>query len=123
DARFFVGTDVKKRLPRRFVTGKETVGSEEAYVVRAAGPGDASEKLSFSVSTGLLLRREVLTKTALGRFSEQTDYSDYREVDGVKLPFTVTRMEVNTRYTEKYAEIKHNVPVNDSSFLMPVGPK
>jgi photosynthetic reaction center cytochrome c subunit len=121
DVQFFVATDVKKRFPRRFVTGRETVGGEEAYVLRAAGPADVSEVLYFSVNSGLLLRRIVLTKTALGRFSEQTDYSDYREVDGVKLPFTVARMEVNTRYTEKYSEIKHNVPVEDSAFQIPLG--
>jgi len=123
DARFFLDTDVKKRFPRRFVAGKETVGADEAYVVRAAGPGDISEMLYFSANSGLLLRRIVLTKTPLGRFTEQTDYSDYREVDGVKLPFTVARMEVNTRYTEKYTEIKHNVPVDDSAFRFPTGPK
>jgi photosynthetic reaction center cytochrome c subunit len=123
DAQFFVGADVKKRFPRRFVAGKEMVGGEEAYVVRTAGPGDVSEMLYFSVNTGLLLRRVVLTKTALGRFTEQTDFSDYREVDGVKLPFTVARMEVNTRYTEKYSEIKHNVPVDDSVFKFPTGTK
>jgi photosynthetic reaction center cytochrome c subunit len=123
DAQFFVDTDMKKRFPRRFVEGKESVSGEEAYVVRAAGPGDASERLSFSVSNGLLLRREVLTKTPLGRYREETDYSEYREVDGVKLPFTVARMEVNARYMEKYSEIKHNVPVDESKFQMPVGPK
>jgi hypothetical protein len=123
DSEFFVATNVKKRFPRRFVAGKELVGSEEAYLVRAGGHGDVSEMLYFSVSSGLLLRRIVLTQTALGRYNEQIDYSDYREVDGVKLPFTVARMEVNTRYTEKYSEIKHNVPVDDSLFHMPVGPK
>ena len=63
DAQFFVDTDVKKRLPRRFVAGKETVNGEEAYVVRAGGPGDVSERLSFSASTGLLIRREVLRRS------------------------------------------------------------
>jgi hypothetical protein len=119
DARFFVDTDVKKRYPRRFTAGKETVGEEECYIVRAGGPGAVSEKLSFSVKSGLLLRRVVMTRTAVGRFMEQTDYSDYRSVDGVKLPFTVARMEVNTRYTEKYSEIKHNVPVDDAIFRVP----
>ena len=123
DSEFFVATNVKKHFPRRFLAGTEVVGGEEAYLVRAGGHGDVSEMLFFSVKSGLLLRRIVLTQTALGRFVEQTDYSDYREVDGVKLPFTVARMEVNTRYTEKYSEIKHNVPVNDSVFQMPLGPK
>ena len=123
DAEFFVAADVKKRFPRRFVAGKEAIGSEDAYLVRVGGHGDVSEMLYFSVNSGLLLRRIVLTQTALGRYNEQTDFSDYREVDGVKLPFTVARMEVNTRYTEKYSEIKHNVAVDDSVFQMPVGPK
>jgi len=123
DSEFFTDTDVKKRYPRRFVAGKESIGGEDAYLVRAGGRGEVFEMLYFSVNTGLLLRRIVLTQTALGRYNEQTDFSDYREVDGVKLPFTVARMEVNARYTEKYSEIKHNVPADDSIFQMPVGPK
>jgi hypothetical protein len=119
DAQFFVSTDLKKRYPRRFTAGKETVGEEECYIVRAGGPGAVSEKLSISVKSGLLLRRVVMTRVAIGRFVEQTDYSDYREVDGVKLPFTVARMEVNTRYTEKYSEIKHDVSVDDAIFRKP----
>lgn len=123
DAQFFVDTDVKKRYPRRFTAGKEIVGDEECYTVRAGGPGTISEKLDFSAKSGLLLRRVVYTRTASGRYAEQTDYSDYREVDGVKLPFTVARMEVNTRYTEKYSEVKHNLPVDDSVFNFPQGSK
>jgi len=122
-AQFFAATDVKKRFPRRFVAGKESIGGEDAYLVRAGGHGGVSEMLYFSVNSGLLLRRIVLTQTALGRFNEQTDFSDYREVDGVKLPFTIARMEVNTRYTEKYSEIKHNLPLDDSVFHFPAGPK
>jgi photosynthetic reaction center cytochrome c subunit len=123
DAQLFADTDVKKRYPRRFTAGKESVGDEECFVVRAGGPGRVSEKLSFSVKTGLLLRHVIFTRTEVGRFVEQTDYSDYRQVDGVKLPFTIARNEVNTRYTEKYSEIKHNVPVDDSIFKFPAPSK
>ena len=123
DLEFFVDTDAKKHYSRRFVTGKETVGGEDAWRVRLVGRGDVSEILDFSAASGLLLRRTVLTKTTLGRFAEQTDYSDYRVVDGVKLPFTVVRLEVNTRYTEKYSEIKQNVPVDEAAFHMPAAPK
>ena len=122
DAQFYVDADLKKRYPRRFTAGKETVGDQECFVVRAGGPGVVSEKLYFSASSGLLLRRLVQTRTTVGRFSEESDYSDYRAVDGVKLPFTVARMEVNTRYTEKYSEIKHNVPVDEAVFQMPPAP-
>jgi hypothetical protein len=120
---FWVDTEVKKHYPRRFVAGVEKVGEEEAYVVRAGGPGDISEKLSFSKATGLLLRRVVLTRTALGRLPQETDFADYRQVDGVKVPFTVQRMEINTRYTVKFSEIKHNVPLDDAAFQKPAGTK
>jgi len=123
DFALFPVADAKKLYPRRFVTGKESIGGEDAYIVRAGGHGDVSETLYFSASSGLLLRRLVFTQTALGRYNEQTDFSDYREVDGVKIPFTVARMEVNTRHTGRFSEVKHNAPVEDSVFQMPVGPK
>jgi hypothetical protein len=63
----------------------------------------------------------VLTKTALGRLPQETDFSDYREADGVKEPFTIQRREINARFTVKLTEIKHNVPVEDSVFRVPLG--
>jgi len=122
-AELFVDADAKKRYPRRFVEGKETLEGHEVFVVRAGGPGDVSERLYFDASTGLLLRRIVLTRTALGRLPEETDFADYREVDGVKEPFTVRYLQINTRFTVKYTEIRHNVPLDDSIFQMPLGPK
>lgn len=120
---FFVDTGVKARYPRRVVVGKEKLGEKEVYVIRAVGKGEVSERLYFEVSSGLLLRRMLMTRTALGLFPEQVEYDDYREVDGVKLPFTVRRMEINTRWTQKYTEIKHNVAVDDARFAKPEAPK
>ncbi|HMD31948.1 MAG TPA: c-type cytochrome [Candidatus Acidoferrales bacterium] len=120
---FWVGAEAKKLYPRRTVTGVEEVNGEEAYVVRAGGPGEISERLYFSKASGLLLRRVVLTKTPLGRMPMQADYSDYREVDGAKVPFTIERLELNSRFTIKFTEIKFNVPVNDQAFAVPVGPQ
>jgi hypothetical protein len=60
----------------------------------------------FDVSTGLLLRRG------------NTYYDDYREVDGVKLPFKVID---NTSYgfgvVVRLEEIKHNVPIDQAKFM------
>jgi hypothetical protein len=50
-----------------------------------------SETLSFDPTSGLLLRRTVVTKTPVGNLPEQIDYSDYRDVAGVKLPFLIKR--------------------------------
>jgi hypothetical protein len=45
------------------------------------------EKLFYDVKTGLLVRRYTATDTPLGKLPLQTDYEDYRAVDGIKQPF------------------------------------
>ena len=119
---FWIDTDVKKTYPRRVVTGVEKVGDEDAYVVRLGGSGAVSEVLYFSKATGLLLRRTVLTRTPVGRLPQETDFSDYRDVDGVKEPFAIVRLELNARFSVKLTDVKHNVPVENSAFQVPVGP-
>ena len=50
---------------------------------------------------------------------EQIDYSDYRDVSGVKEPFTVKHSTWNAVTTEKFTDVKINAPVNDSIFAKP----
>ncbi len=46
-----------------------------------------------------------------------TYYEDYREVDGVKLPFT-TRTETPYGFMVlRMREIKHNVPIDSDKFV------
>jgi hypothetical protein len=51
----------------------------------------------------------------------QIDYSDYRAVDGVKIPFRWTLARANGRFTIQIADVKDNVPVDDSKFAKPDG--
>ena len=75
----------------------------------------------FDRETGLLLRKQTLTDTVLNPIPEQIDFEDYRDVDGVKLPFLVRVSNIDTyySYTRKVAEVRHNVPVDDKIFDMP----
>ena len=40
---------------------------------------------------------------------------DYREIDGIKVPF-VLRSEGPVRVVTRLTEIKHNVPIEDTKF-------
>jgi hypothetical protein len=116
---------VKEPYTGMTVTGKEKVGEREAYVVeRRLSDGSRTEKFYFDTETGLLLRQIVLTNTLLFPIPEQTDFEDYREVDGVKLPFTIRTSSIDTFFsaTRKFTEIKHNVPVDDKLFNPPPAP-
>ncbi|MBZ5496997.1 MAG: photosynthetic reaction center cytochrome c subunit [Acidobacteriia bacterium] len=102
------------------VLGKVKVGDREAYQVSARADGQRVQ-LFFDAQTGLLLRRLVMRNTVLGAFPEQTDYDDYREVDGVKLAF-VTRFSApdpSSGSTIEWKEITHNVPVDEAKFDPP----
>ena len=43
-------------------------------------------------------------------------YENYREVDGVKLPFTERTVGSSYSVTLKFYEVKHNIPIDDAKF-------
>lgn len=99
------------------VLSKERVGDREAYVVGATSREDSREKLYFDEQTGLLIRKYAAFKTAFGTIPEVMDFTDYREVNGLKLPFTITWSRPPFGSVKKFTEIKLNVPVDDSKFV------
>jgi hypothetical protein len=112
---------ISEPFPRMIVTGKEKVAAGEAYVLEYRLAEGITEKLFFDVKTGLLLRRLTLRSTVLTPIPEQIDFEDYREVDGVKLPFTIIISNIDTYFslTRKLMEIRHNVAVDDALFNKP----
>ncbi len=77
------------------------------------------ERLYFDTQTGLLIRSVLLIETPLGFDPTQTDYEDYREVDGVKLAFRTRTARPNSILTVKWDGIRHNVPLDDVKFQEP----
>ena len=60
--------------------------------------------------------------TIVATIPQQTDFEDYREVEGLKLPFMITVSSVdrgNLPISRKFAEIKLNVRVDHSKFDKP----
>jgi len=92
--------------------------------LRGLGIDGKGERLYFDAQTGLLLRRITTTPTIVGLIPEQVDYDDYRDVGGLKLPFTirVTAIDSYNNSTRKFTEIKLNVPVDETKFKKPPAP-
>jgi photosynthetic reaction center cytochrome c subunit len=83
-------------------------------------PG-VTERLSFDLNSGLLLRRVISTRTPMGTLTEQIDYADYRVVAGVKMPFEIKRTNWNTLDTLKVVDVKPNAQIDDARFSRPKG--
>jgi len=107
------------------VVGTEKVGDREAYVLAFAVDPDTTIKFFFDTQTGLLLRELTTTRTMLVPLPEQIDFEDYRDIDGIKLPFTVRNSDMSTftTATRRFIEIKHNVAIDDSIFSLTAAPQ
>jgi len=112
---------LKEPYPRLGFAGVEKVGDRECNVLQTRLPDGRRVRFSFDKESGLLLRRVVQTVTPIGIDPEQTDYEDYREVDGVKVPHTIRTSYLDRVYnsTRKFTEIKHNAKVDETIFNLP----
>jgi photosynthetic reaction center cytochrome c subunit len=119
DSEFYKEIRTKELYKKFAVVGKSMVGESEVYVIDATPIAGASEKLSFDIRTGLLLRRYVESETFLGKFPLQTDYEDYREIDGIKQPFLIRWSIPGRSWGRKITEMRQNVEVDDTRFNPP----
>ncbi len=107
------------------VLGTEKIGERETYVVTEIADSRTTKKFYFDVRTGLLLRRVTVTETMLSPLQEQADFEDYRDVNGVKLPFTIRTSELAAfaTATRRFTEIRHDAAVDDALFKLPKNSK
>jgi hypothetical protein len=85
---------------------------------------DGSIQLFFDLESGLLLRRVNVTNTMLGPLNVQWDFSDYRDVSGLKLPFVIRTSDVSSYDTvlRRFSEIKIDSSVKEDVFEVPRAP-
>jgi outer membrane lipoprotein-sorting protein len=103
------------------LTGKEKIGDREAYVVVYTPKAGLPSTQYFDTQTYLIVR--AVTKVdapELGGVTEQTsDISDYREVDGVQVPFALHVTNAAQEFTITLASVEHNKPIDDAMFSRP----
>ena len=108
-----MGTTVK-------LIGKEKVGDRDAFL------------LTFEPSTGSVVRQFVDAESylpvqaiikanlpQLGDIEQTMIASDFREVDGVKVPFKVQVTSPATGFTMTFSKIANNVAVDEKAFMKP----
>lgn len=121
EADFYEDIRLKELYTRMTIKGVEKVGASQAYVVEAVPAEGSAEHFYFDTQTGLLLRHDSVEEGEDGKRSIEEDYSDYRVVDGIKLPFVLHQLSPGTDFTVKLAEVKQNVAIDDTKFNKPEG--
>jgi hypothetical protein len=109
---------------RATMIGVVRINDRESYQLVIEDSSTPSIQLFFDVESGLLLRRVNVTNTMLGPLNVQWDFSDYRDVSGIQLPFLIRTSDVSSYDTvlRRFSEIKIDSSVNENVFDIPRAP-
>ena len=110
-------TGLRQAFPRWRV-GRTAIGDKEVRIVQGVGAAQALANFYFDDS-GLLVRLVRWTRTPVGFVPTQIDYSNYRDVNGVKVPFTRTVSQTYMQMTVELANVQANASIDDARFAQP----
>jgi len=119
DAMLFFPSLVKAIAPRWRVGVPTTIDDQDVDVVQGNTPDGIVVTLYFDQKTGLLARSIRYTDSPVGKLPVQVDYSDYRDVNGVKMPFKYTQTGLDGRDTFELTQIRANQNIEASRFAKP----
>jgi photosynthetic reaction center cytochrome c subunit len=101
---------------------KEAVNGTEAFAVESQPKEEGVRvRLFFDASNGMLLRMWTSMQTVVGPVVRTSDFSDYREIGGVKMPYRIVETTSDGPWTFEFSEIKVNEEIPDSRFAKPGG--
>lgn len=125
DADFYQPLKLRAQYPNLFFKGQIKVAlfktngerSAERELLALQAPRNNQPRIFyFDPQTGLLLRVE--ERNAANEITSTTEFDDYREVDGIKVPFVIHHVE-DAHFLIKLAEVKQNVVIDDAIFVKP----
>jgi hypothetical protein len=107
-----------RQLAKQWRVGPTTIDDKDVFVVQGTDGNQPPINLYFDDS-GLLVRFVRLTDTAVGPVPTQIDFSDYRDVAGVKVPFRWITTWTDNQTITQFTEIQANVSIDPARFAKP----
>lgn len=112
--------DYKERGMAVELAGREKVGDRDAYVLVYKPKTGPSSKNYIDAATFLMLR-QVMTMDIppLGPYEQITDFSDEKDVDGVKVPHRLISTSSLQTLTVTISRVEHNGALDQTLFVKP----
>jgi zinc protease len=120
DSDFYKDIRLRKLFPKLTFKGAEKVGSKTTYKLEGVSKEGYSETMYFDVESGLLVRTDAEEETPEGKSVLEIHYDDYREIDGIRMPFAARHRSPELNILFKVTEVRHNVPIEDAKFEKPI---
>ena len=96
-----------------------TIDDKLVNIVQGTAAGKTRVKLYFDEKTGLLTRQVRYADTPIGMVPTQVDYTDYRDVAGVKLPYHILITWTDGQHDILLSDIQANVAIDAAKFAKP----
>ena len=102
----------------------QTVASEDidgkpAWKVEMTPKEGKPETFYFDRDSGMLVRIAAVFSTPLGDISTDSTMSDFRAIDGILTPFTLTEKAMSQNVVMKFRNISYNVTLPKDRFDLP----
>lgn len=117
DADLYFPLHVKTLFEKFRVDDGEKIDGHDTYLVIGSSEGQPPLRLYFDKESGFLLRLVRYAETPLGRNPTQIDYADYRDANGLKVPFRWTLSRPENQFAIQVEQLQQNVPVDDARFV------
>lgn len=112
--------DYKERGTKILLGGKEKVGDRDAYALSITPASGPVTRLFLDAETYLPLRTIVtLEVPEVGPQEQTTDFSDYRDVDGVKMAYVIKGTSAIQTFTITITKVEQNIKVDPALFTKP----
>ena len=99
--------------------GRTAIDDRPVQIVQGTNAGLLPVNLYFDTRSGLLVRLVRWNATPVGPVPTEINYDDYRDVAGVKMPFTWTVSQTYMQMTIKLTGVQPNVPIDAARFAKP----
>jgi len=119
DAMMWFPSQLKQLAARWRVGVASTIDDKDVDVVQGNTPTGIIVTLYFDQQSGLLTRSMRYTDSPVGKIPVQVDYSDYRDVAGIKVPYKFTMTWLNGRDTFEMSQVRANVAIDAAKFAKP----
>jgi hypothetical protein len=122
DADLHFPLDLTRLLRELKVERGAKIGDRDVLILTGQRPGQSPAEMYFDTQTGLLIRLVRYAESPLGRNPTQIDFSDYRDVAGVKIPFQWTSATPTGRFSIHLESAQANISIPNDKFQKPATP-
>ena len=102
---------------------REKVGAAEAYVIQLTPKSGPGVRVFIDAENFMLVKTIITINVPQlgGPIDQVVEFSDFRDVDGFKIPYATKSSNPVQTVTATLTDVKHNTEIDDSSFSKPAG--